>query len=316
MEIDNILRPTAFDGYIGQGSIVRQLKTHVLAEKKRKERGVTSTLDHIMLEGGAGLGKTSIAAVIAKEIGANLKIMQGTSIEHLGHLASNIMSLEEGDVFFIDEVHALKPALEEALFSILEDFRMDITPDEGQPLNISLPRFTMIGATTELGKLKEPFIDRFTHRFTMEKYTPEELSAIIKRSASILECEITNEAADYLSGASRGIPRVANNLLKKARNYAEVFNDNLLDLETATNSLTEASIEESGLTSNDRKYLQALYDQGKPVGLKTLSGILAMDIKTIENKVEHFLLEQGFIEKQPRGRALSPKGNEYMKDLV
>lgn len=313
MDIENILRPTAFDSYIGQKPTVKQLKTHVIAEQIRKERGVESFLDHIMFEGSAGLGKTSLAFVIAKELGSNLKVMQGTSIEHQGQLVANILNLEEGDVFFVDEIHALKPPVQEALLSIMEDFRMDITPTDGEPISMSVPKFTLIGATTEVGKLKQPLQARFVHSFTLQRYTVDELTTILERSAKLLHCEYDLDALSYLAGASRGTPRIANNLLKKARNYADVYNNNHLDLKTATDALNDASIEESGFEESDRKYINALLEAKKPIGLKTLSGILSMDIKTIENNIESFLLEHGLIEKHPRGRILSEKGMRVAK---
>ncbi|MDK9793857.1 Holliday junction branch migration DNA helicase RuvB [Vibrio sp. D431a] len=313
METENVLRPTAFDSFIGQQKIVRQLKTHVLAEKLRKERGDASYLDHMVFEGNAGLGKTSLAFVIGKELEAKVKVMQGVSIEHQGQLVANILSLEEGDIFFIDEIHALSKSLQDALLTIMEDFRLDITPPDADPISITLPRFTLIGATTEIGTLQTPLKDRFIHKFKLLRYTVDELTEILVRSCNLLLTTYDDEALKFIAGASRGTPRIANNILKKVRNYADVYNNNHISLSIAKDALNDASIEESGLEESDRQYINALLEAKKPLGIKTISGMLAIDIKTIENDIESFLLFHGLIEKNPKGRILSEKGMRVAK---
>lgn len=307
------LRPTCFDEYIGQEKIIKQLKIHIGGEKIRRENGTQDAPEHLLFEGPAGLGKTSIAFVIANELGSKVRVMQAPTIQKIGDLLANVSVLDEGDVLFIDEIHSLSKEVSEALYSVAEDFRFDITAD-GKVLNIPLPHFTLVGATTDLGKLAIPLQDRFTHKFTLQKYTESELIEIILRSAKVLGYEIEIDAARALAQCAKGTPRIANNLLKKTRNYAEL-NNRVITHALAIEALSDAGVNVFGLGINDVKYLTCLFDKAKPVGLKTLSGMTSIDEKTVENTIEPFLLENGFIEKHPRGRIITDKGVVYINQL-
>lgn len=313
MSKDKSLRPSFFNEYIGQNNIIRQLKTFTKATQLRKEKGWSGILDHMIFEGSAGLGKTSIAFVIANEMNSDIKITQGTSMESVADLVSNIINLEEGDIFFIDEIHALKGHIEEALYSIMEDFRLDILPQtpNSKPISVGLPKFTLIGATTEMGKIKKPLQDRFVHKFTLERYTIDELSSIIIKSSELLECDIDNESAELLASYSRGVPRVANNLLRKTVHYADVFNESIINTNIVELSLRESQITLGGLDTNDRIYLKSL-EGGSPIGLKTITSMTNIDEYTIENNIEPYLLENGYVEKRSRGRVITEKGLNYL----
>lgn len=307
------LRPTGFEEYIGQPRAIKQLKVHVGAVKARQAKGEEEVLEHVMFEGQAGLGKTSLAFVVANELGSKLRVMQAKSLEKAGDLVANISCLEHGDVLFLDEIHSLDPSVAEILYSVMEDFRLDITAD-GRVLNIPLPHFTLIGATTDFGKLKKPLQERFTHKVTLLRYTDSELIEIIERSAPILGYEIERDAAELIAKRAKGTPRTANSILKIARNYAEL-NGGVITVPVTKEALEDADISEDGLRTNDVRYLTCLFESGKPIGLTTLSGMTGIDIKTVETTVEPYLLENGFIEKLPRGRCLTKRGVEYVENL-
>ncbi|EGR2229506.1 Holliday junction branch migration DNA helicase RuvB [Vibrio parahaemolyticus] len=308
------LRPENFDEYIGQKNTIDQLKTYVLATKIRAARDPDDcALPHVVFEGGAGLGKTSIANVTAKELGTNIRIMQGNSIEKLADLAQNLVVLEAGDILFIDEIHSLRPFIEEMLYSVMEDYRLDIMIDDGaggsKPVNINLPQFTLMGATTEIGRLKKPFRERFQYEFTMSQYTEDELALILKLNVGKMYCQFdSDEPAKKIAKASRGVPRVALTHLRKCCDWALVENDGVINLNIVDKAFELASISEEGLSANDIKYLTALASRTRPTGLKNLAEITSIDKATIENSIEPYLHEQGYIEKLPNGRIITQLG--------
>ncbi|MCY9866106.1 Holliday junction branch migration DNA helicase RuvB [Vibrio coralliirubri] len=313
------LRPECFEEYIGQPHIIEQLKTYVRATQIRRDIDPEDcALPHTIFEGGAGLGKTSIANVTAKELGATIRVMQGNSIEKLGDLAQNLMVLNDGDILFIDEIHALKPFLEESLYSVMEDFRLDIMVDQGggesKPVNIPLPRFTLIGATTEIGRLKKPLRERFKYHFTLESYNDEELKLILELNVGKMHCTMTDSAATQIAKAARGTPRVALSHLGKCSDFALVENDGVIDTDVVNKTFKLATINHIGLNKNDIRYLTVLADRKRPTGIKNLSEILSMDRSTIENAVEPHLHEQQLIEKLPNGRIITDRGREVLEN--
>lgn len=313
------LRPESFKSYIGQAPIIEQLKIYVEATKIRKHKVPEDcALPHLIFEGCAGLGKTSIAYVVAKELDANIRIMQANSIEKLGDLVQNLIILDDGDILFIDEIHSLKPFLEEMLYSVMEDFRLDIMIDDGtgisKPLNIALPKFTLMGATTEIGRLKKPLRDRFQYHFTLEKYSINELILILELNAPKMYCELSKAAAKQIAVASRGTPRIALSNLRKCCDWALVENDGVISETIVQKAFSVALINKDGLNRNDIKYLNALRERTRPIGLKNLSEILAIDRLTIENTIEPYLHESGFIEKKTNGRVLTSIGLSKLID--
>lgn len=313
--IEQSLRPTNFAEYIGQERLKKNLKLAIDAVKKRDDG---TTLDHVLLYGPPGLGKTTMANVIAHELGANLKVTTGPAIERAGDLASILTNLQEGDVLFIDEIHRLRRAVEEILYSAMEDYKLDIVVGKGPAANsirLDLPHFTVIGATTRTGSLAGPLRDRFgiTHR--LEYYKEPEIKQIIKRTAGLLNTPIKEEAAEMLATRSRLTPRIANRITKRVRDYADVNGDGIIDSNIATAALKLMEIDELGLDPADRNMLKLMLENygDRPVGLTTIAALTGDEVNTIEDYYEPFLIQLGFIEKTPRGRKVTLKGREHLK---
>lgn len=313
--IEQSLRPTNFEEYIGQERLKRNLKLAIDAVKKRDDG---TALDHVLLYGPPGLGKTTMANVIAHELGANLKVTTGPAIERAGDLASILTNLQEGDVLFIDEIHRLRRAVEEILYSAMEDYKLDIIVGKGPAANsirLDLPHFTVIGATTRTGSLAGPLRDRFgiTHR--LEYYKEPEIKQIIKRTAGLLNTPIKEDAAEMLATRSRLTPRIANRLTKRVRDFADVNGDGVIDKKIAVEALNLMEIDALGLDPADRNMLKLMienYDD-RPVGLTTIAALTGDEVTTIEDYYEPFLIQLGFIEKTPRGRRVTIKGREHLK---
>ena len=313
--IEQSLRPINFAEYIGQERLKKNLKLAIDAVKKRDDG---TTLDHVLLYGPPGLGKTTMANVIAHELGANLKVTTGPAIERAGDLASILTNLQEGDVLFIDEIHRLRRAVEEILYSAMEDYKLDIVVGKGPAANsirLDLPHFTVIGATTRTGSLAGPLRDRFgiTHR--LEYYKEPEIKQIIKRTAGLLNTPIKEEAAEMLATRSRLTPRIANRITKRVRDYADVNGDGIIDSNIATAALKLMEIDELGLDPADRNMLRLMLENygDRPVGLTTIAALTGDEVNTIEDYYEPFLIQLGFIEKTPRGRKVTLKGREHLK---
>ncbi|HIE34874.1 MAG TPA: Holliday junction branch migration DNA helicase RuvB [Campylobacterales bacterium] len=309
---ENSLRPSKWDEYIGQEKIKKNLKVFIEASKKRDE-----PLDHILFFGPPGLGKTTLAHIIAYEMGANIKITAAPMIEKSGDLAAILTNLEEKDILFIDEIHRLSPAIEEILYPAMEDFRLDIIIGSGpaaQTIKIEIPKFTLIGATTRAGMLSNPLRDRFGMHFRMQFYTPKELADIIKNAANRLNKGIDSDASFEISKRSRGTPRVALRLLRRVRDFAEVKNEKVITLKRAKIALDELGVDERGFDELDIKLLNLLASaKGKPLGLNTIAAALSEDEGTIEDVIEPFLLANGYIERTARGRIATPKTYELLK---
>ena len=310
--IEVTLRPQRFAEYVGQERLKKNLQLAITAAKKRGE-----PIDHVLLYGPPGLGKTTMAAVIANEMGAGLRVTSGPAIEKAGDLASILTNLNDGDVLFIDEIHRLGRAVEEILYSAMEDFKLDIVIGKGpaaRSVRLDLPRFTVIGATTRTGSLAAPLRDRFGHIYRLEFYTPEEIAQIITRAATILETRIKPEASRLLSTRARLTPRIANRLLKRVRDYADVNGDGIIDVATTTQALTLLEVDELGLDPADRNLLLSMLDTygDSPVGLTTIAALTGDETTTIEDFYEPYLLQIGFIERTPRGRRVTPRARQHL----
>lgn len=311
--IEVTLRPQSFSDYVGQERLKKNLQLAIQAAKKRSE-----PIDHVLLYGPPGLGKTTMANVIANEMGAGFRVTSGPAIERAGDLASILTNLQDGDILFIDEIHRLSRVVEEVLYSAMEDFKLDIVIGKGpaaRSIRLDLPKFTVIGATTRTGSLAAPLRDRFGHMYRLEFYQPDEISQIIKRAANILESEIHPSSADMLSTRARLTPRIANRLLKRVRDYADVNGDGIIDDETTRQALAMLEIDEMGLDPADRNLLDSMIENYgvNPVGLSTLSALTGDEMTTIEDFYEPYLLQIGFIEKTPRGRRVTQKAKKHLR---
>ena len=311
--IEVTLRPQHFDEYVGQERLKKNLKLAIEAAKKRGE-----PMDHVLLYGPPGLGKTTMATVIANEMSTQIRVTSGPAIEKAGDLASILTNLADGDVLFIDEIHRLGRAVEEVLYSAMEDYKLDIVIGKGpaaRSVRLDLPKFTVIGATTRTGSLAAPLRDRFGHIHRLEFYSPEEIERIIKRAARLLDSKIDSKAAESLSTRARLTPRIANRLLKRVRDYADVNGDGIIDYPTTEKALELLEIDELGLDPADRNLLKAMLENygDNPVGLTTMAALTGDEVTTIEDFYEPYLLQLGFIERTPRGRRVTPKAKRHLQ---
>lgn len=311
-ELDNSLRPRDFANYVGQERLKQHLKVAIQAAKQRGE-----PLDHVLLYGPPGLGKTTMAQVIANEMGAQIRITSGPAVERAGDLASLLTNLQDGDVLFIDEIHRLHRTIEEVLYSAMEDFKLDIMLGKGpsaRSLRLDLPRFTIIGATTRTGALAAPLRDRFGIIHRLEFYTPEEIGQILSRAAGILGVELRPDAAEILARRSRLTPRIANRLLRRVRDYADVNGDGIIDALQSEKAMDLLEVDDLGLDPVDRMLLLAIIDNyaGGPVGVETLAALTSEERATIEDFIEPYLMQLGMLERTPRGRKVTPKAYSHL----
>jgi Holliday junction DNA helicase RuvB len=306
------LRPSSWDEYIGQEKIKKNLKVFIEASRKRGE-----ALDHILFFGPPGLGKTTLANIIASEMGANIKTTAAPMIEKSGDLAALLTNIEEGDILFIDEIHRMSPAIEEILYPAMEDFRLDIIIGSGpaaQTVKIDLPRFTLIGATTRAGMLSNPLRERFGMHFRMQFYTPAELGTIVELAAHKLDKPTDKDAAHEIARRSRGTPRIALRLLRRVRDFAEVVDEMQINLSRTEFALDELGVNSIGFDEQDIRLLELLISaKGKPMGLSTIGASLSEDEGTIEDVLEPYLIANGYIERTARGRIAAPKTYELFR---
>jgi Holliday junction DNA helicase RuvB len=310
---DLSLRPRMLDDYTGQDLVVKNLRLFIQAAMGRGE-----PLDHVLISGPPGLGKTTLAHIVAHEMGVPIQSTTGPAIEKKGDLAAILSNLEDRQVLFIDEIHRLSPAVEEILYSAMEDYFLDIIIGQGpaaRTIKLSLPPFTLIGATTKTGLLTSPLRDRFGIVLRLEYYSPEDLMKIVMRSSEVLKIPVNDEGAGEISGRSRGTPRIANRLLKRVRDYAEVKGDGKINLEMARKGLDLMDIDDAGLDSMDRKLLEVILDKfsGGPVGVETLSASVSEEKDTIEDVYEPYLIQRGFLKRTPRGRMATPLAYKHLK---
>ncbi len=311
-DVEVSLRPKTLDEYIGQEKAKENLKIYIEAAKKRND-----PLDHVLLYGPPGLGKTTLSNIIATEMGVNIRITSGPAIEKQGDLAAILTNLNEGDVLFIDEIHRLSRSVEEILYPAMEDYALDIIIGKGpaaRSIRIDLPRFTLVGATTRAGQMTTPLRDRFGVILKLELYTTEELATIVRRNAGILEMEITDDGALEIASRSRGTPRIANRLLKRVRDFAQVKGDGVINSDIANYALNRLEIDQLGLDNVDRRMLETIikfYDGG-PVGLETLAATVGEEAITLEDMYEPYLMQIGFLSRTPRGRCVTRMAYEHL----
>ena len=311
-DLENSLRPKQLSDYIGQDKVKENLSVYIEAAKGRGE-----ALDHVLLYGPPGLGKTTLAGIIANEMGVNIRITSGPAIEKQGDLAALLTNLQEGDVLFIDEIHRLNRSVEEVLYPAMEDRALDIIIGKGpsaRSIRLDLPNFTLVGATTRAGQLSAPLRDRFGVIFRLELYTPQELAVIVKRSAGILGIDIDEKGAAMIASRSRGTPRIANRLLKRSRDFAEVKYNGVISEEAANDALTRMEVDDLGLDSVDRRLLTTMIKNyhGGPVGLETIAAAVGEEAVTIEDVYEPYLMQIGFLSRTPRGRCVSPAAYKHL----
>jgi len=311
-ELERSLRPRSLDDFVGQERVKEQLAISLDAAKARGE-----ALDHVLLVGPPGLGKTSLAFIVREELGVGIRTIAGPALERKGDMAAILTGLEERHVLFVDEIHRLNRAVEEILYPALEDFRLDIVVGQGaaaRTLTLDLPPFTLVGATTRTGLLTTPLRDRFGMTFRLDYYAPEELATIVRRSARILGVEIDDAAAVEIAGRSRGTPRIANRILRRVRDVAEVRHAGIVTSEVAAEALTLLEVDGEGLERTDRELLRAIVGKfgGGPVGLSTLAVSLGEEPDTIEDVYEPYLLQLGFIQRTPRGRVVTDRGRAHV----
>lgn len=311
--LESSIRPLVLDEYIGQSEVKENIHVFIEAAKMRNE-----TLDHVLLYGPPGLGKTTLAYIIAREMGVNIKTASGPSIEKSGDLAAILSTIEPGDVLFIDEIHRMPRYIEEILYPAMEDFTLDIIiGSEGNSRNIKidLPPFTLVGATTRAGDLSSPLRDRFGIVSKLKFYTDDELSAIVKRTSRVLKMDITDEAALELAKRSRGTPRIANRLFKRVRDFALVDKKEIIDLEVMKKALDRLKVDKGGLDEADHQLLRAIIERfnGGPVGIEALASSIGEEVSTIEDVMEPYLLQEGYLKRTSRGRCVTPKAYEQLE---
>ena len=311
--IEESLRPVTLETYIGQDKVKENMRVYIEAAKQRGE-----ALDHVLLYGPPGLGKTTLSNIIANEMNANIRTTSGPAIERPGDMAAILNNLNEGDILFIDEIHRINRLIEEVLYPAMEDYVLDIVIGKGadaKSIRIDLPKFTLIGATTRIGLLTAPLRDRFGVINRLELYTPEELATIVKRSAKVLNIEIDDRGAVEIARRSRGTPRIANRLLKRVRDFAQVKYEGIITEDVAKDSLDILEVDKNGLDLIDKKLLMCMIEKfdGGPVGVETLAVSIGEEAETIEDVYEPYLLQIGFINRTPRGRIVTPKAYEHLQ---
>ena len=315
-EVERSLRPRRLDDFVGQARVKEQLTIALEAARSRGE-----ALDHVLLVGPPGLGKTSLAYILREELGVGIRTIAGPALERKGDLAAILTALEERDELFVDEIHRLSAAVEEVLYPALEDFRLDIVVGQGvaaRTLTLDVPPFTLVGATTRTGLLTTPLRDRFGMTFRLDYYEPDELTTIVRRSAGILEVEVQGDAAEEIARRARGTPRVANRILRRVRHVAEVRHEGIVTAEVAAEALELLEVDQCGLERTDRELLRAIVERfdGGPVGLSTLAVALGESPDTVEDVYEPYLLQLGFIQRTPRGRIVTERGRSHIGSVA